>query len=435
MHRVVIVGGGFGGLNVARQLRRSPASVTLIDRRNFHLFQPLLYQVATGGLSPANIAAPLRAVLKRQQNAEVLLGEVVDIDANARNVILADGNIPYDTLVLATGVRHQYFGRDQWEPLAPGLKTVEDATEIRRRVFTAFEEAERLGDSAAAAGWLTFVVVGGGPTGVELAGMLCELARHTLKGNFRRIDPAAAQIIVVEVTDRILPGFRKELSEKARAQLETLGATVRTSSRVVDIQPGHVAIDCNGQHENISARTVLWAAGVQASPLGKSLAAAAGAKLDRAGRVIVEPDCSVPGHPEIFVIGDLASLAGADGKPLPGVAQPAIQEGRFVGRLIARRLKGQSVRPFRYRDLGDLATIGRHAAVADLRWWTFSGWLAWWVWLLVHLVNLVQFQNRVLVMVQWAWSYFTRNRAARLITETAATSSRQTAEMPHLPSD
>ena len=419
-HRVVVVGGGFAGLNVARKLRRAPVQVTLIDRRNFHLFQPLLYQVATGGLSPANIAAPLRAVLRRQSNTEVLLGEVVHVDADNRRVILRDGEVGYDTLVIATGVSHQYFGHGQWELFAPGLKTIEDATAIRARVLTAFEKAERETDSALTRAWLTFVIVGGGPTGVELAGMLCELANETLRGNFRHINSADAEILLVEAADRVLPGYPAELSGKAAVSLEKLGALVRANTRVTDIQDGLVTLESGGQAEHVASHTVLWAAGVQASPLGKALAGATGAALDKVGRVVVEPDCSVTGHPEIFVIGDLANFRGPDGKPLPGVAQPAIQEGRYVAKLIAARLKGQSLPPFEYRDLGSLATIGRHAAVADLGKLKLSGWIAWWIWLLVHLLNIVQYQNRVLVVIQWAWSYFTRNRSARLITGSAA---------------
>ena len=439
--RVVVIGGGFGGLNVVRKLRRAPVQVTLVDRRNFHLFQPLLYQVATGALSPANIAAPLRAVFKRQANAEVLLGEVEHIDVAARKIILRDGScpspqpspggrgssveaasneIPYDTLVVATGVSHQYFGHDEWEPFAPGLKTIEDATEIRRRVLTAFERAERETDPAQIRAWLTFVVVGGGPTGVELAGMLCELARETLRGNFRRIDPATAEVILVEATDRILPVYPPELSAKAAASLERLGTLVRVNTRVTDVQSDRVTVQSGGQvagqRENIATHTVLWAAGVQASHLGKVVAAATGAQIDRAGRVMVQPDCSVAGQPEIFVIGDLANLNGADGKPLPGVAQTAIQQGRYVAKLITARLRGQTLPPFAYRDLGSLATIGRHAAVADFGRVKLSGWLAWWLWLVVHLMNIVQFQNRLLVLIQWFWLYLTRNRAARLIT-------------------
>ena len=315
---------------------------------------------------------------------------------------------------------HQYFGHDEWEPFAPGLKTIEDATEIRRRVLTAFERAERETDPAQIRAWLTFVVVGGGPTGVELAGMLCELARETLRGNFRRIDPATAEVILVEATDRILPVYPPELSAKAAASLERLGTLVRVNTRVTDVQADRVTVQSGGQvagqRENIATHTVLWAAGVQASHLGKVVAEATGAQIDRAGRVMVQPDCSVAGHPEIFVIGDLANLNGADGKPLPGVAQTAIQQGRYVAKLIAARLRGQTLPPFAYRDLGSLATIGRHAAVADFGRVKLSGWLAWWLWLVVHLMNIVQFQNRLLVLIQWFWLYLTRNRAARLIT-------------------
>jgi NADH dehydrogenase len=367
----------------------------------------------------------LRALLKKQANAEVLLGEVTDIDVANRKVRLREGEVTYDTLVVATGVRHQYFGRDDWEPFAPGLKTVEDATAIRARILTAFEQAERVADPEANPNpnpddvrpWLRFIVVGGGPTGVEMAGTLCELARDTLRGNFRHIDPAQAEVIVVEATDRVLPTFKPVLSAKALKSLEKLGATVRLNTRVTDIKSHRVTVQAGDRTEIIPTHTILWAAGVQASPLGSILAKATNTQLDRAGRVMVQPDCSVPGHPEIFVIGDLAHLIGPDGQPLPGVAQPAIQEGRYVGKLIAARMRGESMSPFRYRDLGNLATIGRHAAVADLGWCRFSGWLAWWVWLFVHLMHIVQFHNRVLVLMQWAWNYFTRNRAARLITE------------------
>jgi NADH dehydrogenase len=412
----VVVGGGFGGLNVARQLRKAPVQLTLVDRRNFHLFQPLLYQVATGGLSPANIAAPLRDLLKRQTNCEVLLGEVDHVDVANRRVILREGELPYDTLVVATGVRHQYFGRDDWEPMAPGLKTIEDATSMRRRVLTAFEAAERETDPAAVRAWLTFVIVGGGPTGVELAGTLCELARETLRGNFRRINPADAEVIVVEAADRVLQSFPESLSAKALASLEKLGVVVRTKTRLTDVQPHQVTVQCGQQTETIAARTILWAAGVAASPLGKILADATEAQVDRAGRVIVNSDCTIPGHPELLVIGDLAHFNTPDGGSLPGVAQTAIQQGRYVGKLIAARLKGQTLPPFHYKDLGNLATIGRHAAVAEIGKWKLSGWFAWWIWVFIHLMKIVQFQNRILVMVQWAWMYWTRNRSARLIT-------------------
>ncbi|HZZ26376.1 MAG TPA: NAD(P)/FAD-dependent oxidoreductase [Pirellulales bacterium] len=419
-HQVVVIGGGFGGFNVVHRLRKAPVQITLIDRRNFHLFQPLLYQVATGGLSPANIAAPLRDLFRKQVNAEVLLGEVVEIDAAAKKIILRDGALPYDTLVVATGVSHQYFGHDNWEPFAPGLKTIEDATAIRRRVLTAFEEAERETDPARVRAWLTFVIVGGGATGVELAGTLRELACETLRGNFRRINPADAEVILVEATDRVLPTFAPQLSTKALASLEKLGAIVKLNHRVTHVQADGVTVESGSanavQTEHIATRTVLWAAGVQASPLGKAVAKATGAPLDRAGRVIVQPDCTVPGHPEIFVIGDLANFTGADGKPLPGVAQTAIQQGRYVAKLIRARLRGKCTPPFVYHDRGSLATIGRHAAVADLGWCKLSGWLAWWIWLVIHLMNIVQHQSRILVLIQWGWTYFTRNRAARLIT-------------------
>ncbi|MCC7085406.1 MAG: NAD(P)/FAD-dependent oxidoreductase [Pirellulales bacterium] len=418
--RVVVVGGGFGGLNVARKLRKAPVQVTLVDRRNFHLFQPLLYQVATGGLSPANIAAPLRALLKRQANCEVLLGEVTGVDVAERRILLGDGQLPYDTLVVATGVRHQYFGRDDWEPLAPGLKTVEDATLIRGRILSAFEQAERETDLAAVRAWLTFVIVGGGPTGVELAGMVSELSRETLRGNFRRINPADAEVIIVEAAGRMLQSFPEQLSAKALASLEKLAVVVRTNCQVTDVKPHQVTVQCGQQLETIAARTVLWAAGVAASPLGRSIAQLTGAEIDRAGRVVVASDCSIPGHPELFIIGDLAHFNDPSGRPLPGVAQTAIQQGRYVGKLIAARLQGRSLPPFRYKNRGSLATIGRHAAVAEIGKWKFSGWLAWWIWLLIHLINIVQFQNRLLVLVQWAWMYFTRNRSARLITEVPA---------------
>jgi NADH dehydrogenase len=414
-HHVVIIGGGFGGLAVAQGLRRAPVRVTLIDRRNFHLFQPLLYQVAVGGLSPANIAAPLRAVLKRQQNTEVLLGEVVDIDVPSRRVVLNDGTVDYDSLVLATGARHHYFGHDEWEQFAPGLKTVEDATEIRRRILLAFEAAEREPDPVRRQAWITFVVVGGGPTGVELAGAVGELAHHTLRGNFRKFKSSEAKILLLEGTDRVLPPYVPKLSAKAAEALARLGVTVRTGAVVTDVRADSVTITCRGQTERIDTHTILWAAGVSASPLGR-IAAKTGAELDRAGRVVVQPDLTVPGHSEIFVIGDLANCPDRNGKPLPGVAPVAMQQGRYVARVIAARLEGGSVSPFEYKDRGSMATIGRAAAVVDLGWLRFSGFFAWLTWLFVHLMYMVEFGNRVLVLMQWAWNYFTRNRSARLIT-------------------
>jgi NADH dehydrogenase len=415
-HRVVIVGGGFGGLQAALSLRHAPADVTLVDRRNFHLFQPLLYQVATGGLSPANIASPLRALLKRQKNTRVVLGEADNVDVANRRLILTDGDVPYDTLILAAGSRDTYFGHDEWEQLAPGLKTIEDATEIRRRVLLAFEAAERETDATRVREWLTFIIVGGGPTGVELAGAVAEVAHHTLRNNFRAIDPRQAQIILLEGADRLLLAYPPVLSAKAERALQRLGVTVRLRTLVTDVKPDAITVKVPAGAEIIAARTVLWAAGVRASALGRALAEKAGAEVDRAGRVVVGPDCGVPGHPEIFVIGDLACFKDAAGQPLPGVAPVAMQQGRYMARLIQARLAGRTLAPFQYRDYGSMATIGRNAAVANFGWLRFDGYLAWLAWLFIHLMYLVEFENRLLVMVQWGWNYFTRNRAARLIT-------------------
>jgi NADH dehydrogenase len=415
-HHVVIIGGGFGGLHAAQSLKGAPVRVTLLDRRNFHLFQPLLYQVATGALSPADIASPLRGILKRQKNTQVLLAEVIDIDVRRRRVILSDGDIGYDILVVAAGAGHHYFGNERWEKLAPGLKTIEDATEIRRRILLAFEVAERESDRVRREAWLTFIVVGAGPTGVELAGALAEIANDTLSRDFRAINPAEAKIVLLEGCDRVLPPYPPELSRKAESALRRLGVTVRTSATVTDIEPGVVTVRVGDRHESIAARTVLWAAGVQASPLGRIVASATGVSLDGFGRVVVESDLSLPGHPEIFVIGDMAHVDDQTGTSLPGVAQVAIQQGRYVATLIRHRLRGESMGPFRYRDYGNMATIGRAAAVADLNWLRLSGFVAWLMWLFVHLINLVEYENRVLVFVQWAWNYVTRNRSARLIT-------------------
>lgn len=401
---VVIVGGGFGGLYAAKSLRRAPVRITLIDRRNFHLFQPLLYQVATGGLSPADIAAPLRAILKRQKNVRVLQAEVRDVDVEAKQVVLENERLTYDHLVLATGATHHYFGNDAWAASAPGLKTVEDATAIRAALLKAFEEAEREGSSSP----LTFAIVGGGPTGVELAGAIGELAHHTLRRNFRAIDPANARILLLEAADRLLLAYPEHLSRRALEALEGLGVDVRTRTMVTDIRDGSVAVATEGVESTVEASVVLWAAGVKASPLGKCL----GAELDRAGRVVVEPDLTVPGCPEISVIGDLASLG------LPGTAPVAMQQGRYVARAIRSRVDGSTPAPFRYRDKGNLAVIGRAKAVALLGRFGFWGYPAWLLWLFVHLMYLVVFENRVIVFIQWSWSYFTRNRRARLITST-----------------
>ena len=415
-HRVVIIGGGFGGLSAAKRFKNAPVQVTLIDRCNYHLFQPLLYQVATGALSPANIAAPLRNVLKNQENTKVLLAEATRIDATGHRVILSDGEIPYDTLIVATGASHQYFGHDEWEKFAPGLKTVEGATDMRRRILLAFEAAEREHDPAKLGAWMTFVVVGGGPTGVELAGALGEIAHDTLKRDFRNINPSQASILLVEATERVLPPYPPALSEAARKMLARLGVTVRTGTTVVNIEDCAVTIHEGGRIERIPTHTVLWAAGVLGSPLGRSLAEEAGATLDRIGRVVVMPDLTVPGHPEIFVIGDLSYFSHQTGKPLPGFAQPATQAGRYVAEAIERQLASKKIEPFRYVDKGNLATIGRAAAVAELGWLCLSGLSAWIIWLFVHLLYIVQFQNRLLVLLQWAWLYITRDRSARLIT-------------------
>ncbi|MGH9680446.1 MAG: NAD(P)/FAD-dependent oxidoreductase, partial [Candidatus Acidiferrales bacterium] len=400
---VVIIGGGFGGLSAAKSLKHTPVQVTLLDRRNYHLFQPLLYQVATGALSPANIASPLRNVLKKQRNTKVLLAEATQIDTAGRRVILSDGEVPYDTLIVATGASHQYFGHDEWEKFAPGLKTVEDATAMRRDILLAFEAAERERDPAKLAAWMTFVVVGAGPTGVELAGALGEIAHDTLKHDFRNINPSQTRILLVEAAERVLPPYPPPLSERARRMLVRLGVTVRTGAAVKNIEDGAVTIEEAGRTETISARTILWAAGVLASPLGRALADSTGTALDRAGRVVVNPDLTIPGHPEIFVIGDLSNFSHQTGKPLPGVAQPAIQAGRYVAETIERRLAGKAVKPFHYLDKGNLATIGRAAAVADLGWLQLSGLPAWIIWLFVHLLYIVEFQNRLLILLQWAW--------------------------------
>jgi NADH dehydrogenase len=394
--------------------------VTLVDRRNFHLFQPLLYQVATGGLSPANIAAPLRALVKRQRNVRVLLADATGVDVAGRRLLLADGALSYDILVVATGARHSYFGRPEWEERAPGLKTLEDATRIRARVLEAFETAEREEDEARRREALTFVVVGAGPTGAELAGALAEIARHTLRDEFRRIDPSAARILLVEGASRVLLSYPPSLSERAARDLARLGVEVLTETLVTDVGEAGVTLRRGDVEETVRARTVLWAAGVEGSPLGRALAEHAGAATDRAGRVVVGPDLTLPSHPELFVAGDLALFTHQTGKPLPGVAPVAMQQGRHVARTILSRLESRPTRPFRYVDKGSLATIGRASAVADVAGLTFGGYLAWLTWLFVHLLYIVQFGNRVLVLVQWAWSYLTWARSARLITASAA---------------
>jgi NADH:ubiquinone reductase (H+-translocating) len=415
-HRVVIIGGGFGGLSAARALARAPLELTLIDRSNYHSFQPLLYQVATGSLSPANIASPLRHILKHHRNTTVLLAEAVNIDLDQHRVVLLDGEVPYDTLVVATGATHQYFGHNDWEQYAPGLKTIEDATSMRRRILLAFEAAERDTDPEKLRAWLTFVIVGGGPTGVELAGALGEIANDTLRHDFRHIDPTEARIVLVEGSDRVLPTYPPKLSAAAKKMLEGMGVTVRTGAMVIDVREHGVTVRASAGDEEIPTRTVLWAAGVLASPLGRDLGEKSGAQLDGSGRVIVEPNLTIPGHPEIFVIGDLANFSHQKGQPLPGVAQPAIQQGQYVAETIQNRLRGKKENPFHYFDKGNLATIGRHRAVADLNWLQVSGLPAWLLWIFVHIAYIIQFQNRVLIMFQWAWLYYTYDRSARLIT-------------------
>lgn len=415
-HRVIIIGGGFAGLNAARRLKRAPVAVTLIDRRNFHLFQPLLYQVATGVLSPANIAAPLRWIVERQANCEVLMGDVQSIDVAGRRVLVDGAALPYDTLIVAAGAKYNYFGHPEWERFAPCLKTIEDATEIRGRLLTAFELAERETDVECRRMLLTFVIVGGGPTGVEMAGALAEISRHSLQREFRRINPADAQIILVEAEERLLGSYPPELSAKAQQSLERLGVIVRTRTKVADIKPDHVVLNWGGGSERLATQTVLWAAGVEASPLAKDLAAATGAEVDRAGRIVVERDLSLPNHPEIFVLGDMANYPHQTGQPLPGVAPVAIQQGRYVAKLLACRLRGRTPPAFHFRELGNMATIGRSAAVADFGKLHLSGFLAWMMWLVVHLLNLISFRNRLLVLLQWGWNYVSYDRSARLIT-------------------
>jgi NADH dehydrogenase len=413
---VVIIGGGFGGLYAAKALGRAPVRVTLVDKRNFHLFQPLLYQIATGGLSPGDVCSPLRGVLSRQKNAFVLKAEATDLQPEQRKVVLDSGELSYDSLIISTGLSNHYFGHDEWAAGAPGLKTLEDALEMRRRILSAFEEAERESDPAAQRACLTFVIVGGGPTGVELAGALAELAHRTLRRDFRNIDPAQARILLLEGTERILPAYHPSLSAKAAAALQRLDVEVRTNTFLTDMGDRTVTLRTGDHTEQIESCAVLWAAGMRATPLGQILATRAGAELDRMGRVTVGADLSLPGYPDIYVIGDLAHVV-QDGKPLPGVAPVAMQQGRYVADLIGKRLRGEGSPAFRYRDKGSLAVIGRNAAVAQLGQLRFSGFLAWLVWVFVHIGYLIGFDNKLLVMFRWAWDYFTHKRGARLITE------------------
>ncbi|MBI5267323.1 MAG: NAD(P)/FAD-dependent oxidoreductase, partial [candidate division Zixibacteria bacterium] len=416
LHRVIIIGGGFGGLYAAKALRKAPVEITLIDKRNFHLLQPLLYQVATGGLSPGDIAAPLRYILKHQRNVRVMLGEVTAIDIPRNLVSIAQLALPFDTLIVATGAENHYYGNDQWEQFAPGLKTIEDATSCRGRIFGAFELAERELDQARRQRLMTFVIVGGGPTGVELAGALAEIAHDTLKNEFRGINPAESQIYLVEASPRILSEFPSSLSTRATSTLDRLGVQVLTNHRVVGIDRHGADLIEGNAIRRIEAGTVLWGAGIRASSLGQLLTKDNPSVIDRTGRVKVERDLSLPGHPDIFVIGDLANFSHQTGSPLPPIAPVAMSQGKYVARLVNDRLHGRTTPPFHYMNKGILATIGRAAAVADFGWIRFSGFTAWVLWLFVHLMYLAGFENRFLVFIQWAWNYLTFNRTAWLIT-------------------
>jgi len=415
-HRVVIVGGGFGGLHAAQHLRRAPVDITLVDRRNFHLFQPLLYQTATGGLSPGDIASPIRHALRKQPNVRVLMDEVARVEADARRVVLPGGELPYDTLVIAAGVVNHYFGHEDWAALAPGLKSIEDALSIRGRILSAFEAAETERDLKTRAELLTFVVIGGGATGVELAGAIGELAHYTLRGEFREADPLSSRVILVEGSERVLRDFTPSLSERARRSLVRLGVEVKTGALVCKVDADAVELNVQGRTERIAARTVMWAAGVRAAPLADALREATGCEVDGMGRIRVGCDLSLPNHPDIFVIGDMAHVEHR-GNPISCVAPAAIQQGKFVARLITDRLAGRTPRTeFRYFDKGSLATIGRSAAVGEfhgLRFWGFPAWLAW---LFIHLLYLIEFENRLLVLIQWVNMYVNRHRGARLIT-------------------
>jgi NADH:ubiquinone reductase (H+-translocating) len=406
--QVIIIGAGFGGLEAAKKLARKDVRLTVIDRTNYHLFQPLLYQVATAALSPADIAAPIRGILSKCKSVEVVLAEVESVDVEARKVRTKDRVFDYDYLIVATGARHSYFGHDEWEKLAPGLKSLEDAVELRRRILLAFEFAEKTTDEAAREAAMTFVVIGGGPTGVEMAGAIAEISRYTLAKDFCHIDPSKARVILIEGTSRLLAAYPRDLSESARKQLVELGVDVRTDARVTDITESGVKV--NG--EFIPCHVKIWAAGNNASFVGKTLVA----PVDRVGRVIVNDDLTIPGHPEVQVIGDLANFSHQTGEPLPGVSPVAIQQGRQAARNILRMIRGEKPRPFRYFDKGSMATIGRNKAVADLKFFHLSGFFAWLAWLFVHIIFLVGFRNRLLVLVQWAWAYLTFDKGARLIT-------------------
>ena len=432
--QVVIIGGGFAGLYTAKHLNGVPVEITLIDKRNFHLFQPLLYQVATGSLSPADIASPLRGVLKGQKNVQVLMDEAIDIDPEQQKVILQDHPpIAYDWLVVATGVSHHYFGNDQWAKVAPGLKTIEDALTMRQRIFHAFEAAEKNVDPDQQQAWLTFVIVGAGPTGVELAGSIAEIAHSSLKNNFHRIDTCQTKILLIEGVDRVLPPYKPNLSARAQRDLEHLGVTVLTERLVTDITADQVTIRHGDRTETITAKTVLWAAGVRASEMGKIVADRTGAELDRAGRVVVNPDLSVANYNNLFVLGDLANYAHQGDRPLPGVAPVAMQEAAYLSKLIPARLNNRETKPFYYADYGSLAVIGQNKAVVDVGFAQFTGLVAWMIWVWAHVYYLIEFDNKLIVMLQWGCNYFTRGRGARLITDTplSEVQSEATKELVH----
>jgi len=422
-HRVVIIGGGFGGLRAARALRSAPVDVTLIDRRNYHLFQPLLYQVATGSLSPGQIAAPIRAVLSRQKNTRVLLGDVVDIDPGAKRVVLADGaEFEYDSLIVAAGSQTSYYGHDVWSQWAPGMKSIEEATNIRHKILYAFEAAERLTDPAERRAWLRFVIVGAGPTGVELAGAIAEIARQTLKNDFRSIRSRDAEIILLDGAPRVLMTFPEDLAQKAAESLARLGVQVKTGIMVKDIDHDGVTVESHGTTDRLTSKTVIWAGGVTIPPLGRTLASRTKAETDRGGRIKVNPDLTVPNYPDLYVVGDLALASGRDGKPLPGVAQVAMQQGTYAAKAITRKVEGaKPLPPFKYFDKGELAVIGRAAAVANIFGRHLSGLPAWLVWAFVHLMYIVQFRSRLTVFIEWAIEDLTFSRGARLITGSAAT--------------
>lgn len=415
-HHVVIIGGGFGGLNAAKALKNAPVRLTLIDRRNLHLFQPLLYQVATGGLSPSDIAAPLRVVLRSNKHAQIYMAEVTGIDKEKKQIITDQREIAYDSLIVAPGSVNHYFGHENWQAHAPGLKSIEDALDIRKRILTAFERAELTNDEVLRRKLLTFVIVGGGPTGVELAGSVAEIARHTIRKDYKTFDPGSAKIILIEGVKRVLPTFPPDLSEACNKMLNELGVEVITEAFVTNISERECRLVRDQQESIIKTQCVLWGAGIKASPLGKMIAGENLKILDKSGRIIVERDLSVPGHPEIFVIGDLANYPFQTGQPLPGLAPVAIQQGRYVAKLICAKLKNKTIAPFKYVDKGTLATIGRSRAVGTIWKFKFKGFLAWFLWLTIHLRYITGHQNRILVLIQWAWNYFTWARSARVIT-------------------